>query len=120
MKDPTYQDVCDDTTGHAEVVQISFDSNIVTYRTLLDLFWRSHNPTTLNRQGPDVGTQYRSVIFTHSEEQREGALQSKMEREASGVWKQPIVTQIIPAMTFYRAEEYHQQYFQKHGGTCHV
>lgn len=119
VKDPTYHQVCDDTTGHAEVVHLTFDPSLVSYDQLLKIFWENHNPTTLNRQGPDVGTQYRSVIFTHSEEQRARALASKAEIEASGVWKQPIVTEIIPAEPFYRAEEYHQKYLLKNGGVCH-
>lgn len=119
VKDPTYHQVCDDTTGHAEVVHLTFDPSLVSYDQLLKIFWENHNPTTLNRQGPDVGTQYRSVIFAHSDEQRARALASKAEIEASGVWKQPIVTEIIPAEPFYRAEEYHQKYLLKNGGVCH-
>lgn len=120
-QDPTYEDVCTDQTGHAEVVQITFDPKITTYEKLLDIFWESHNPTTLNRQGPDIGTQYRSVIFYHSEKQKEIAEKSKKEQEDSGVYQSPIVTQIIPATEFYKAEEYHQQYLAKRGlDSCHI
>ncbi len=119
VKDPTYHQVCDDATGHAEVVHLSFDPSMVSYDQLLKVFWDNHNPTTLNRQGPDVGTQYRSVIFTYSDEQRARALVSKEELEASGKWKNPIVTVIVPAESFYRAEEYHQKYLLKNGGVCH-
>lgn len=108
-----------DSTGHAEVVHLSFDPALVSYETLLKTFWENHNPTTLDRQGPDVGSQYRSVIFTYSDAQREQALASKGALEASGKWKQPLVTQIVPAEPFYRAEEYHQKYLQKNGGVCH-
>jgi peptide-methionine (S)-S-oxide reductase len=120
LDQPTYEDVCSDTSGHAEVVHIKFDADQITYEQLLKVFWENHNPTTVNRQGPDIGTQYRSVIFTHSEEQREAALKAKAELEASRVWKQPIVTEIVPAQPFYRAEEYHQKYFLKNGGSCHI
>lgn len=118
-ENPTYQDVCTDTTGHAEVVQVRFDPSLISYEALLKVFWENHNPTTLNRQGPDFGTQYRSVIFTHSDVQRELATASKIVLETSGKWKQPIVTEIVPAQTFYRAEEYHQKYLLKNGGVCH-
>jgi peptide-methionine (S)-S-oxide reductase len=121
MVNPTYRDVCTDTTGHAEVVQVDFDPNLVSYDTLLNVFWDNHNPMTLNRQGPDTGTQYRSVIFFHSPEQEARAIASRVAREASGAYKQPIVTQIVPAQTFYRAEDYHQQYLEKRGQrSCHV
>lgn len=121
MENPTYEDVCTDTTGHAEVVQIEFDSEKVSYEALLEIFWANHNPTTLNRQGPDIGTQYRSVIFYHSPEQKAAAEKSKAALEASGKWKQPIVTQIVPAQAFYKAEDYHQQYLAKRGlNTCHI
>jgi peptide-methionine (S)-S-oxide reductase len=119
VKDPTYHQVCNDTTGHAEVVHLTYDPRVVSYEQLLKVFWENHNPTTLNRQGPDVGTQYRSVIFTHSEEQRARALASKEQLEASHLWKNPIVTEIVPAEPFYRAEEYHQKYLLKNGGVCH-
>jgi peptide methionine sulfoxide reductase msrA/msrB len=118
---PTYREVCTGETGHAEAVQILFDANAVSYRQLLSLFWRMHDPTTPNRQGPDVGTQYRSVIFCHSEEQRIEAERSKDEFDRSGVFKEKSSTQIVPASTFYPAEEYHQDYFKKHGSrACHV
>ena len=112
---PTYQDVCSHTTGHAEVVQVEFDPAAVSYGRLLDVFWSNHNPTTLNRQGPDVGDQYRSVIFYHSPEQQRAAEESKARLESSGRFKQPIVTFIQPAPTFYPAEDYHQRYLEKRG-----
>ena len=115
QENPTYQDVCTDKTGHAEVVQIEFDPSEVSYDQLLDVFWSNHNPTTLNRQGPDVGTQYRSVIFYHSPEQQAAAEASKERLNQSGRFKNPVVTFIQPAPTFYRAEEYHQRYLEKHG-----
>ena len=112
---PTYEDVCTDETGHAEVVQVEFDSAKISYRELLDVFWANHNPTTLNRQGPDVGTQYRSVIFYHSPEQKTAAEESKNALAKSGRFKREIVTQIEPAPKFFRAEEYHQRYLEKRG-----
>jgi peptide-methionine (S)-S-oxide reductase len=112
---PTYEDVCSDETGHAEVVQVEFDPEQASYRDLLDVFWTNHDPTTLNRQGPDVGTQYRSVIFYHSPEQKTAAEESKAELERSGRFRRPIVTQIEPAPPFYPAEEYHQRYLEKRG-----
>jgi peptide-methionine (S)-S-oxide reductase len=115
---PTYRQVCAGDTNHAEVVEVSFDPAKVTYAALVDLFFKMHNPTTLNRQGPDFGTQYRSVIFTHGEEQ---ARVAKERRDAaSSRFRQPIVTTIEPAPTFWPAEDYHQRYFQKNGGHCHV
>lgn len=121
LPNPTYEDVCNDNTGHAEVVQIEFNPDVISYDQLLHLFWSAHNPTTLNRQGPDYGEQYRSVIFYHSENQKNMALKSKAELEKSKKWKDPIVTQIVPAAPFYKAEEYHQQYLKKHGlGHCHL
>jgi peptide-methionine (S)-S-oxide reductase len=114
---PTYQDVCTDRTGHAEAVEVEFDPAQVTYEHLLDVFWSTHDPTTMNRQGPDVGTQYRSAIFFHSPEQEAAARASKEQQQNSGRHRRPIVTQIVPAATFYRAEEYHQQYFEKRGIT---
>ena len=117
---PSYRQVCSGDTYHAEVVEVTFDPARVTYRTLVELFFRMHNPTTRDRQGPDVGTQYRSAIFTHGEEQARVAEAVKAEVEASGKWKTPIVTQIEPAPTFWKAEESHQRYFEKHGGHCHV
>jgi peptide-methionine (S)-S-oxide reductase len=116
-KNPTYEDVCSDETGHAEVVEVTFDPSKVSYDTLLDLFWSNHDPTTRNRQGPDVGSQYRSVIFYHSPEQKAAAEAKLAELEKSGRFRRPIVTQIEPAPAFYRAEEYHQQYLAKHGRT---
>lgn len=116
-ENPTYEDVCSDETGHAEVVEVSFDPAEVSYETLLDVFWRNHDPTTRNRQGPDIGSQYRSVVFYHSPEQKAAAEKKLAELNASGRFRRPIVTQIEPAPTFYRAEEYHQQYLAKHGRT---
>jgi peptide-methionine (S)-S-oxide reductase len=118
VKNPTYQQVCTSTTGHAEALQVEYDPNLVSYAKLLDVFWSIHDPTTLNRQGPDVGTQYRSVIFYHTAEQEAAALASKKKLEQSGQFRRPIVTQIVAAPDFYRAEEYHQQYHEKHGGSC--
>jgi peptide-methionine (S)-S-oxide reductase len=121
LESPTYNDVCTDKTGHAEVVQVEYDPSRITYRELLDIFWESHDPTTLNRQGLDRGTQYRSVIFFHTKEQEEEAKKSKAELERSKRLKRPIVTEMIPASTFWRAEEYHQKYLQKQGyGSCHL
>ncbi len=115
LKNPTYKDVCTDKTGHAEVVQLEYDSSVVTYEDLLEVFWEIHDPTTLNRQGPDVGIQYRSVIFYHDEQQKAKAIAAKEKLQNSGRYKNEIVTEISPALTFYRAEEYHQQYYKKHG-----
>lgn len=114
--DPSYEEVCTDRTGHAEVVQVEFDPAEVSYQRLLDLFWRIHDPTTLNRQGPDFGTQYRSVVFYHNDDQRQAAEAAKRRLDESGRFDHPIVTQIVPAAPFYRGEEYHQQYVQKHEG----
>ncbi len=114
-ENPTYEDVCSDETGHAEVVQVEFDPAIVSYEKLLDVFWANHNPTTMNRQGPDVGAQYRSVIFYHSPEQRTAAEASKAALDKSGKFRSPVVTEIEPAPKFYRAEEYHQRYLEKRG-----
>ena len=120
-KNPTYEDVCSHTTGHAEVVRVEYDPAKISYTQLLDAFWKNHNPTTLNRQGPDIGDQYRSVIFYHSPEQKAQAEASKQKLEASGVYKKPIVTFIQSAPEFYRAEEYHQQYLEKRGqSSCHL
>jgi peptide-methionine (S)-S-oxide reductase len=116
-KNPTYEDVCTDETGHAEVVQIQFDEKIVTYEELLDVFWEIHNPTQLNRQRFDIGTQYRSVIFYNNENQRKTAETSKNKLEKSKKYKKPIVTEIIPEKEFYKAEEYHQNYLKKQGRT---
>ncbi len=121
LVDPTYEQVCTDRTGHAEVVQVEFDPAVVGYEKLLDVFWNSHDPTQLNRQGPDYGKQYRSVIFYHDEAQRQAAEASKAKLEQGGKFRRPIVTQIVAAEPFYRAEEYHQQYLAKRGlGSCHV
>ncbi len=118
---PSYKEVCTGRTGHAEAVEVVYDPEAVGYETLLKIFWENHDPTTPNRQGPDVGTQYRSAIFFHSAEQREAAEVSKKALEESGHFDRPIVTQIVPAMAFYRAEEYHQQYLEKRGlATCHL
>ena len=114
-KNPTYEDVCSDKTGHAEAVQVEYDSSKVSYEDLLKIFWENHDPTTLNRQGPDVGTQYRSAIFYHTPQQKAAAAASKEQLEKRGVFKRPIVTQILPAADFYRAEDYHQQYLEKRG-----
>jgi len=112
---PTYQEVCTGRTGHAEVVHLEYDPAQVSYQELLDVFWTIHDPTTLNRQGPDIGTQYRSAILFHSPEQEAAARTSKQKLEASGRYPRPIVTEIAPASEFYRAEEYHQQYLEKRG-----
>ena len=118
---PTYRDVCSDETGHAEVVQVKYDPQAIRYEELLDLFFKLHDPTQLNRQGPDVGTQYRSVVFFHDEEQRAAAEAAKARLDASGRYPRPIATQIQPAPVFWRAEEYHQKYFEKKGGgSCHI
>jgi peptide-methionine (S)-S-oxide reductase len=114
-ENPTYEDVCSHETGHAEVVEVEFDPAQISYDKLLDVFWSSHNPTTLNRQGPDIGTQYRSVVFYHSPAQKSAAEASKDQVETSGRFKRPIVTGIEPAPTFWRAEEYHQRYLAKSG-----
>ena len=121
LENPTYEDVCSHTTGHAEVVQVEFDPEHVSYDELLDLFWNIHDPTQLNRQGPDVGTQYRSVIFVHDDEQRQAAEASKRAEEQSGRHSRPVVTSIEPAPTFWAAEDYHQRYLEKRGlASCHV
>src|SRR5208282_1565872 len=120
MKDPSYKDVCSGATGHAEAVEVEFDPKQVSYDQLLSEFWQSHDPTTLNRQGPDYGTQYRSAIFYEDAEQEAAARRSKAELEKSGLFKRPIVTEIKPASEFYRAEDYHQQYLEKRGiKSCH-
>ena len=115
LENPTYEDVCSGRTGHAETVEVEYDSSRVSYEQVLDVFWENHDPTTLNRQGPDVGEQYRSAIFFHTPEQQAAATESKANLEKSGKYKRPIVTQILPASTFFRAEEYHQRYLEKHG-----
>jgi peptide-methionine (S)-S-oxide reductase len=120
-KNPTYKEVCTDRTGHAEAVEVEFDPDQVSYRELLALFFQSHDPTTLNRQGPDFGSQYRSAIFFHDAEQEKEAREAKAALEKAGVFKRPIVTQIVAAPEFYRAEDYHQQYFEKQGiRSCHL
>ena len=116
---PTYRDVCTNQTGHAEALEVSFDPQKISYDQLLDHFWKMHDPTTLNRQGPDFGTQYRSAIFFHSPDQEKAARASKERWQAN--FKRPIVTQIVPAVTFYKAEDYHQRYLEKRGAnTCHI
>lgn len=111
-KYPTYQEVCSGTTGHAEVVQITFNPAIISYDQILEVFWHVHDPTTLNRQGADVGTQYRSVIFYHNDEQKTSAENSKKKTEDSKLWDEPIITEISPFMEFYKAEDYHQNYYK--------
>ena len=115
LENPTYQDVCSHTTGHAEVVEVTYDPERVSYEQLLEVFWNKHNPTQKNRQGWDIGDQYRSVVFFHDEEQRAAAERSKAELDASGRYRKPVVTLVEPAQTFYRAEEYHQRYLEKQG-----
>ncbi len=120
-ENPDYKLVCTDGTGHAEVVEVDFDPAQISYDALLNAFWAMHDPTTMNRQGPDVGTQYRSAIFFHSPEQEAAAKESRDKLAASGKYKQPIVTEIKPAPKFWRAEEYHQQYLEKRGeASCHL
>lgn len=114
LKNPTYQQVTSGTTGHAEVVQISYRPEVITFEELLEIFWKTHDPTTLNRQGADVGTQYRSVIFYHNKEQKELAEKYKQALDEAGVWDAPIVTQIEPLEEFYRAENYHHNYYNQH------
>jgi peptide-methionine (S)-S-oxide reductase len=113
LDNPSYKEVCTDKTGHAEVVEVTYDPARVSYGELLNVFWSIHDPTTMNRQGPDMGTQYRSAIFYHGKEQEAEARASKEMQEKSGKYKRPIVTQIVPASKFWKAEEYHQQYFEK-------
>jgi peptide-methionine (S)-S-oxide reductase len=118
---PTYKDVCSNRTGHAEAVEVMYDPARVTYDELLRIFWQSHDPTTLNRQGPDVGTQYRSAIFYHNPQQEAAARSSKEQLDRSGSYRRPVVTQIVPAAEFWEAEEYHQQYLEKKGlAQCHL
>jgi peptide-methionine (S)-S-oxide reductase len=118
LESPGYEQVCEGNSGHAEVVQVIFDPAVISYASLLECFWNLHDPTTLNRQGPDVGTQYRSVIFTHSPQQHAAAEASK--QQAQSGFNAPIVTQVLPAETFWPAEEYHQKYLLKRGlGSCH-
>lgn len=121
LKNPTYEDVCYRDTGHAEVVQVEFDPAEVSYEDLLTVFWTNHDPTTKNRQGPDIGEQYRSAIFFHSPQQEAAAIASKERMEADGGFRRPIVTEITLASDFYVAEDYHQQYLEKRGlSTCHI
>lgn len=115
LNNPTYEDVCSDQTGHAEVVQVEFDPSVISYDEILNVFWHCHDPTSLNRQGPDVGTQYRSVIFCHDSDQEKTAMQSKKQLQDSEKPGKKIVTEILPAPEFYKAEEYHQQYYAKCG-----
>ncbi|MEJ2260045.1 MAG: peptide-methionine (S)-S-oxide reductase MsrA [Nitrosopumilaceae archaeon] len=115
LSNPTYEEVCTDRTGHAEAVEVDYDPDEISYEELLDVFWNNHDPTSLNRQGPDVGIQYRSSIFFHDETQKQIAEKSKEHLESSGKFSKKIVTEINPAPEFYKAEEYHQKYFQKHG-----
>ena len=120
MKNPTYEDVCTDETGHAEAVEVTYDSKKVSYDKLLDVFWQNHDPTQVNRQGPDTGTQYRSVIFYHTPEQKAAAVKSKQKLEKSGKYSKPVATEIVSASAFNRAEEYHQRYLEKRGmNVCH-
>jgi len=120
-ENPTYKQVCSDATGHAEAVEVDYDPTKVSYEQLLNVFWENHDPTQLNRQGPDWGTQYRSAIFFHSPEQEAAAKASKESLGKSGRFRKPIVTQIVPAPAFYEAEDYHQQYLEKRGmASCHI
>lgn len=120
-ENPTYKDVCSGRTGHAEAVEVEYDASAVSYDDLLKVFWENHDPTQVNRQGPDVGEQYRSVIFFHTPEQQAAAAASKAALDQSGRYRKPIATQIVPAAPFYRAEDYHQRYLEKRGlATCRV
>lgn len=119
VSNPTYEDVCSGRTGHAEAVKVDYDPGQVTYAQLLEVFWKAHDPTQKNRQGPDIGTQYRSAIFVHDDEQRRLAEESKARLEGSGIHGRPIVTEIVAAGDFWPAEDYHQQYLEKRGlATC--
>jgi len=120
LGNPTYHDVCGGRTGHAEAVRVTFDPAAVSYDALLDAFWSIHNPTTLNRQGPDIGSQYRSAVFFHDADQEKAARAAKERLDRSGRFQRPIVTEIAPAGPFWRAEEYHQRYHEKHGGHCAI
>ncbi len=121
MENPKYEDVCTDTTGHAEAVEVTYDPSQVSYDELLKIFWDNHDPTTRNRQGPDIGSQYRSVIFYYSDEQKKAAEASKEAIEQSHRFARPIVTEVVEAGTFYPAEDYHQQYLRKRGlDSCHI
>jgi len=121
LANPTYEDVCTDRTGHAEAVEVDYDPAKVSYEQLLNVFWENHDPTTLNRQGPDWGSQYRSAIFFHSPAQQAVAQASKEALDKSGKYRNKVVTEIVPATTFYEAEDYHQQYLEKRGmASCHI
>jgi len=121
LPNPTYKDVCTDRTGHAEAVEVEYDPAKISYQQLLNVFWENHDPTQLNRQGPDWGTQYRSAIFFHTPEQESAANSSREVLGKSGRFRKPIVTRIVPATTFYEAEDYHQQYLEKRGlASCHI
>lgn len=122
VPNPSYEEVCTDTTGHAEVVQVTFDSSVISFKDLLRIFFTIHDPTTINRQGNDVGTQYRSVIFFHDEQQKETAQEVIKELKEQGVWREPIVTELVPFKAFYKAEDYHKDYFKKnpYQGYCQI
>lgn len=117
-EEPTYQQVCSGDTGHAEAVEVVFDPAVISYEQLLKLFWQAHDPTQLNRQGPDIGTQYRSAVFFHTEEQRQKAEISRDALDQSGRYQRSVATEIVPATIFWQAEEYHQKYHKKNGGGC--
>lgn len=118
LEHPTYKQVCSDTTGHAEAVEVTFDPSQISYAQLLKIFWQIHDPTQVDRQGPDVGSQYRSAIFYHTEEQRREAESSREQLDSSGRYHRSIATEILPAVVFWEAEQYHQQYHRKNGGGC--
>ncbi len=122
VENPTYEQVCTGNTGHAEVIRLEFDPTIVSFETILEVFWHTHDPKTLNRQGADVGTQYRSVIFYHDDKQKKIAEESKQRTQASGLWDDPIVTEISPLINYYKAENYHQNYFNNNpnAGYCSI
>lgn len=121
VDNPTYEQVCEGDTGHAEAVHVTYDPSIVSYTELLTLFWKLHDPTTPNQQGPNIGEQYRSAIFYHTPKQHDLAEESKAELEVSGKYEDPIITEITPSSVFYRAEEYHQRFVEKNGyGACHI
>lgn len=121
LENPTYEDVCSGSTGHAEAVEVTYDPSQVSYKDLLKVFWENHDSTTKNRQGPDIGAQYRSAIFYHDSEQKKFAEESKAELQASGRFSKPVVTEITEATTFYPAEDYHQKYLRKRGlDSCHI
>ncbi len=121
VANPTYEQVCNGNTGHAEVISINYDPSVISYDDLMEAFWSSHDPTTLNRQGNDIGTQYRSVIFYHNDEQKQKAEAWKKKLASEKIWRNPIVTEIVPFTAFYKAEDYHQNYFNKNGeqSYCH-